>query len=921
MPETMSDRSSSEHRWNLIADIFASALEMPAATRHAYVMDACQGDGVVRREVLAMLEAHEAGDPLLLEEERRVRPSDPALHVSDLAPGTRLGPWRVDRLVAQGGMGEVYRAERVDGAYSQTVAIKVLRPGYRTAETVRRFRVERQALARLVHPGIAAIVDGGALEDGRPYLVLQYVEGEPITRYCVERRLPLAARLRLLVRVARVVEFAHSQLVIHRDLKPSNILVEADGTPRLLDFGIARMLDPTLDEALVRPTRPETRLLTPEHAAPEQLRGEACDTRTDVYGLGVLLFELLTDRTPFPQEGRSLPELERAILELPAPLPSTVVPDKMLQRALRGDLDVISQAALRKESARRYSSAAALADDLERYLDGLPVRAQPDRLAYRARKFISRNRGLVLGGAGLALLLLGFGITATIQARRLARERDRAERERAVAADMVQILTGLFERANPHKVAGGDTVRVAALLEEAEQRIERLVDDPERQAALLHTVGQMHEARGNHPRAEGLLRRSAEQRWRLHGADDLEAARIYHELGTVVHYYRGPQASRPMFDSSLARFRRIEGPSGPDVRVALNDLAQATTDPAARRALFAELVALETRTPGIDSMAIAGRLHTEASDLLQRGRPVEAMALFQATLDIVSARLPPEDPIRLVVRNNLASALSAMGEVAQAESLQRAALAQTLKGEVSPDAKGGAYERLALTLAREGKFEEAGRLEREALTLLERGLAPDNPLIGNAQRNLAIILGRLGREQEGLALLDSAIAQARALGTVRGADAVYKVAQRVPLLLRLGRVAEASAAAALADSVLGAAVPEGDPRQSDRARWMAMTAFARKDYAGAVQAASLGYEIQSGFDPRPDHTLAQAECMLGVALEGAGRLVEAIAHVQRGCSVLDPGGIEDPMITAWGRVALTRLREGGGRLPRPGRQR
>jgi serine/threonine-protein kinase len=899
---------SPEQRWDLITEIFAAAIELPIAARQAYVVNACRGDGVVRREVLAMLDAHEDGAPLLLEEEQRPRPSDPALRASDLPPGTRVGPWRIERLVAQGGMGEVYRAERVDGAYTQTVAIKVLRPGYRTAETVRRFRVERQALARLVHPGIAAIVDGGSLEDGRPYLVLQFVDGVPITKFCAERRLELDARLRLFVRVARVVEFAHSQLVIHRDLKPSNIFVEADGTPRLLDFGIARMQDPSLDESLVRPTRPDSRLLTPEHAAPEQLRGEPCDTRTDVYGLGVLLFELLTDRTPFPQARRTLLELERAILETTAPLPSSVVAAGPLQRRLRGDLDVITQAALRKEPDRRYSSAAALADDVERYLAGLPVRAQPDRLGYRARKFLARNRALVGAGAALALLLLGFGITATVQARRLTRERDRAERERVVATDIVQILTGLFERANPRKVPGGDTVRVATLLDEAEQRIEQLVDDPERQAALLRTVGEMHLARGQYPRAEALLRRSAEARWKLRGPDDLEAARTYHELCTVVHYYRGAQASRPMFDSSLARFRRLEGPTGDDVRVGLTDLATATTDPISRRALLNQLVELEAKLPGLDSMAIAGRLHAQAADLLGQGHAREAVALFQATYDIVSTRLGPDHPDRLTVANNLATALGAAGEVAQAESLHREGLATSLRTHAPPADQGSAHERLALALANGGKFEEAEQQERQALALLRQGLAPDNPLIGNALRNLAIIVGRRGREGEGLALMDSAIAQARGLGSASAPTVAYFTGQRVPMLLRLGRTEEATRAAAFADSVIRAHAPDDDPRRVDAARWVGMAAFARRDYAAAVGPASTMFEYQSGLDPGRGHALPQAECFLGTVLAALGRRAEARVHVQQGCGVLDSMGIEDPLITRWGKAALQGIR-------------
>ncbi len=906
MPDT---DPTPQQRWTLIAELFAGALERPMDTREAFVRAGAPEDAAVQREVLAMLAAHDSGAPLLLEEERRLRPSDPGMRLADLPPGTRIGPWRVEGLAGQGGMGEVYRAERVDGAYRQTVAIKVLRPGYQTAETVRRFRVERQALARLVHPGIAAIIDGGTLNDGRPYLVLQYVDGLPITRYCTERGLDLAARLRLFVRVARVVEYAHGQLVIHRDLKPSNIFVAADGAPRLLDFGIARMLDPELDASLVRPTRPESRLLTPEHAAPEQLRGDLCDTRTDVYGLGVLLFQLLTDRTPFPAARRPALELERAILEEPAPLASMVVDGAERRQALRGDLDVITQAALRKEPERRYPSVAALAEDVERYLAGLPVRAQPDRLGYRARKFIGRNRLLVGGGAGLAVLLLGFALTATIQARRLRVERDAAERERAVSADVVQILTGLFERANPRKVAGGDTVRVSVLLDEAEQRVERMVDDTARQAALLRAVGQMHLARGQYERAARLLRRSAELQWAVRGPEDLEAARTYHELCTVVHAYRGAVASRPMFDSSLARFRRLQGPDGPDVEVALSDLATATAAPGPRRALLDELVAIQARQPGVDSMAIAGRLHTQAVDLLGQGRAREAATLFQATLDILAARLPPENGDRQAVTNNLAMALGRAGDVAEAERLQREALARVLAGHQAPDARAGAQERLALTLARVGQLAEAEQLEREAIAGLREGLAPGHPLIGSALRNLALILTGRGRPREGLAYLDSAIALAgRAEGGPDTLEIAYLTGQRSQILLRLGRDAEAAAAAHYGDSVFQVRAASSVRRRTDAHRWVAMVSFAQGAYDTTIARATAMLEAQPPNGGALGPEVSQIQCVLGAALAARGRREEARVALGQGCPAHDAWGLANPLVTAWGREALARVR-------------
>ncbi|HXI21976.1 MAG TPA: serine/threonine-protein kinase, partial [Gemmatimonadales bacterium] len=604
---------------------------------------------------------------------------------------------------------------------------------------MRRFRVERQALARLVHPGIAAILDGGTLEDGRPYLVLQYVDGVPITDYCAGRQLSLEDRLALFLQVAHAVQFAHGQLVIHRDIKPSNILVQADGRPRLLDFGIAKLQDPEVSGSLAVETRPEVRVLTPDHAAPEQLRGEPAGTATDVYGLGVLLFELLAGRPPFTTAHRSAAELERAILEQPAPAPSTLAPPPLDRRRIRGDLDRIVQVALRKEPDRRYTSAGQLAEDVERFLAGLPVRAQADTLGYRARKFVSRNRGFVTAGAVGLVLVLGFGITSALQARRLAQERDRAERERAAAEDVVQILTDLFEQANPDKVPGGDTLRVSALLDQAERRVEQMNEEPARQAWLLRAVGRMHAARGQYPRAVQMLRRSVEQQRQVAGPDDIEAARTYHELAQVVSAYRGNAAARPMLDTSYAEIHRLLGDDHVDTRTALQNLVLATTDRAVQDSLLQRLVALERDHPLVDSLGIAAMLSMQGGRRFTAAQYPEAVALFQASLDILDAIRGPRDPARITVTNNLSVALGATGQYARAESLQRDVLTAVRDLKSAPDAVGGSLQRLALTLTRRGRLEEAERLQREAVTSLAQGLAPENPAVDDARRNLALI--------------------------------------------------------------------------------------------------------------------------------------------------------------------------------------
>ncbi|MBL0173588.1 MAG: serine/threonine protein kinase [Gemmatimonadaceae bacterium] len=308
--------------WDRLADLFERALAQPDESRRAFLREACGGDHALERELRAMLAAVEDSAELSLER-KLLSWEDDATGDSDALPaGTRVGAWRIGDPIGHGGMGEVYRASRADGDFSQTVAIKVMRHDVRGVAALRRFRTERMLLARLSHPNISAIVDGGTAPDGRPFLAMQFVDGVPITRYCDEHHLDLDSRLRLFTTVAHAVHHAHVRLIVHRDIKPSNILVSTDGRPVLLDFGIAKLLD--RNDAAPDRTQTSHRLLTPEHAAPEQVRGEPVSTATDVYGLGVLLFELVTGVRPFRGAGRSASDLEHAIVHYEPPTPSAV---------------------------------------------------------------------------------------------------------------------------------------------------------------------------------------------------------------------------------------------------------------------------------------------------------------------------------------------------------------------------------------------------------------------------------------------------------------------------------------------------------------------------------------------------------------------------------------------------------------------
>src|SRR5215510_4143700 len=423
-------------RWRRVEELFRTAIDRPPAERDSYLTRACDGDEDLRREVLSLLERDTAED-FIQDPIANVALSFTAKSNNDLS-GERVGPYRVLRLIGRGGMGDVYEAERDDDQFQQQVAIKIIKRGMDTDFVRDRFLRERQILASLDHPHIARLFDGGATEDGRPYFVMEFVAGEPITAYCRSHQLSVNEKLKLFRKVCSAVQHAHQRLVIHRDLKPSNILIThpadlkadvKDGEPKLLDFGIAKLLSPDVSEADTR-TETALRMMTPEYASPEQARGQAVATTTDVYSLGVVLYELLTERRPHEFRTYAPAEIERAICETMVEEPSKVVGQmtgapSRLARQLVGDLDNIVMMAMRKEPERRYQSVEQFSEDIRRYLEGMPVVARKDTFGYRTGKFVRRHKA---GVAVLALLAI-LAIAMTIQAVRIARERDRANQE------------------------------------------------------------------------------------------------------------------------------------------------------------------------------------------------------------------------------------------------------------------------------------------------------------------------------------------------------------------------------------------------------------------------------------------------------------------------------------------------------------
>ena len=405
-------------RYSRLQELFDTVLDLPPDERAAHLEKQCGADAALRQEVEALLRA-DAQTTSFGEQSPFAIPEDLfSEEIEEQVTGRRFGVYQVIREIGRGGLGAVYLAARVDDEYRKEVAIKLIRRGLDTDDILQRFRTERQILAQLDHPNIARLIDGGTTDDGLPYFVMEYVKGEPITAYCEAHELKLSERLELFRKVCAAVTYAHQNLVVHRDLKPSNILVTEEGEPKLLDFGIAKLL--SADDEMLTQTAPGLRAMTPDYASPEQIKGGKITTASDVYSLGVLLYEILTGQRPYRLKTRTAEEISRAITEQEPERPSTSAAAAStnrnsqidIRKSLRGDLDNIVLMALRKEPERRYSSVAQFSADIRHHLEGRPVIAHKDTFKYRATKFIRRNT-IAMAAAALLLLTLIGGIVAT----------------------------------------------------------------------------------------------------------------------------------------------------------------------------------------------------------------------------------------------------------------------------------------------------------------------------------------------------------------------------------------------------------------------------------------------------------------------------------------------------------------------------
>ncbi|MCA0374615.1 MAG: serine/threonine-protein kinase [Gemmatimonadetes bacterium] len=749
-------------RWRRIEALFDLVVDAAPSDRVRLLRDACADDPSLVSEVLGLIDSATSHPDFLevsLVDASRLPDAPLTWATGELT--TAGARYRLIERVGEGGMAEVFRAVRVDDADAIPVAVKVMRRGLDTDVTLRRFRLETRILATLSHPHIAPLLDSGATPDGRPFVVMPFVAGAPLVEWCDARRLSVAQRLALVRQLCAAVQHAHQHFIVHRDIKPSNVLVTEDGTPVLLDFGIGKVLQPDAwTDAATRDTTQSGRVLTPDYAAPEQLRGGAVSTATDVYALGVLLCELLTGALPWPEGHRRREHTDR---DAPAEVrrPSLLVTEdsaaarglsaRDLTRRLSGDLDTIVLTAIRDEPARRYPTAVALADDLQRYLEGRPVLARTDSAGYRLQKFVRRNRVAVSAGVVTASALLVAAVMLVRNERLVRRTAERVAVERDRAREVRTFLLETFGASGADR-AVSDTVSVRRLLDlQAAQTATRYGTQPALHADMLEALAEAYDRLGLAVPAESLAARAVQLRRRAGSTADTLPDALANAVslhGWLLHAAGRPAEAVPLLQEAITRRRGV-----PDAALglsrSLNDLGvvyNATARYAEAETTLTEALALREQLLGADDRAVGITANNLAATYFYLARYDSAAAMQARALRALSAAYGLDHQRTVVALANLATFRRQAGDRAGAEREYRELLARhtRVQGAEHPVTArvmtALAQVRLdAATPADTAPLAEAEQLVRDALRAFRQSLGPTHPDVGKAMHQLATI--------------------------------------------------------------------------------------------------------------------------------------------------------------------------------------
>ncbi len=943
------------------------ALALPADERLTFIESRFADRRELARRLRELLEAAQAGSDLLARADRAARdvlaeaaqPAD-ADRDGGSADGDRdepvperIGDYRIVDRLGSGGMGTVYLAERLDGEVDRKVALKVVTAGAYSRSHLDRFLAERRMLARLEHPNIARLYDVGVDASGVPFLVMEYVDGQPIDAWADERRLGVEERLGLVLQVAEALSCAHRNLIVHRDVKPNNLLVTDDGVVKLLDFGVAKLLeDPDLDAPPL--TRPGLPLLTPEYASPEQIRGELVTTASDVYATGILLHEMLTGSRPYAFESRSPVHIEQVVTDQEPRVPSraaaSISPEAAalrstspdgLARALRGDLDAIVLQALQKEPGGRYGSIQEFAADITRHRTHEPVAARPPTWRYRAGRFVRRNR-LQFGAAALVVLALVGGLGATWwQGRLAAREAERAER-------VVELLTGLFQGSDPDAAPGreltarellargegpllaglGDEPEVALRLQRVLGRIytsigeydralplldsARVLADrtgsPEDRSAARSALADLLHARGEYAAGEAVAREHLELRRMIDRGETVELATALTNLASFIHRQGRYEEAEAVLREGLAMDRRVGGPAA--VATDLNNLGTLLLN----QSRYDEAIEILAESASIRRGLYVG-YHTDVATSIanlanafdRKGDQEGADSLYAEALEMRRQLLGEEHPHVAVVLNNLAQLRQAQGRFDESRALHQDAL--RIRRAVFGDDHAqvaASLNNLAIVSYREGDYDGAEASMREAVSVFRANLAEDHPNVLTGVANLGAILRAKGELAQAETLIRETLeTRLRVLGPDHH-NTGGSWSNLADLLLRQGRVAEAEEPSARALAIYEAVL---DPSHSDlesarRTRGRVLIELDRADEAVELLRLSCANAEERLETDHP--TLNGCRASLGLALLATGDAASANELLSGALPILEEARPDD-VWTQKAREALDRL--------------
>lgn len=770
-----------KERWELIESILDTALSLSGEELTEYVTRACGDDDDLMRQVNELLDAVKDSEKkdflsgISIEDADLLRDlGRKILHQPGDFIGASFGAFTVTEQLGKGGMGAVFKAERTGDKFTQQVAIKILQKGIESKDTIRRFHLEQQILAGLQHPNIASLYDGGLMDDGTPYLVMEYVDGLPVDQYCRENKLSVNQRINLFLDVCSAVQYAHANLIIHRDLKAQNIYVNSDGTVKILDFGIAKMLEQEPDQQALLETRAGQQFWTPQYAAPEQVQAGQVTVVSDVYALGVLLYKLLTGNFPLNLRDKNLAEIERVICNSEPELPSRSVLNslnfakeygpqkvsgKVISRKLQGDLDAVTLKALRKEPERRYQSADQLAEDLNRHLKGYPVRAQPESIVYRGSKFVRRNRLLVFG----SVLLLVVSVTAAIVSLNLAYEKTRAEeiaqaeaaeaqRQTAVANSVNNFLQQIIAQADPVTNPEGADLTLREAVELASGLVEdSFTDQKDVEAAVRFTLGVVDMNLGRLERAAEQLEQSLSLAIDAHGDSHRQS----------IH-------SRAQFGLALIKMGKFDEAE----QVLLEGLDEARSAPT-------------------ENWDVAAQVENQVGLLyLNRGDGVSAEEFLRNAAERKSEILNHDGELTelLTTLHNLSGALWMQGKREEAVELAKDLLGRRkeARGEFHPEV-AQSLNTVSFMLTQMGEYEEALTYRNADLDMRKELYQDDHPDLARGLHNTAHLLHMMGRPEESLPLQERAVAMwKRTLpethpDNIRGLDVLDRIYQALDM--------------------------------------------------------------------------------------------------------------------------------------------